>query len=140
MRWARNAGSTERNRLTAERDSSRQVGQKGTNRPNQAKSTQIVRNTMGQVGREYANRPNRAKKVEAVQSKVGHLGQMDANRPVRAKSAQGALSIWDIRDEKTRRARKSRQGREPTRSCHVSQGEKSKVKGQVLKGQPEPMG
>ncbi|KAH9306440.1 hypothetical protein KI387_010844, partial [Taxus chinensis] len=31
---------------------------------------------------------------------------MDANRPVHAKSAQGVRSIWDIRDEKTRKARR----------------------------------
>ncbi|KAH9315041.1 hypothetical protein KI387_023668, partial [Taxus chinensis] len=59
---------------------------------------------MGQVGREYANWPNRAKKFEAVQSKVKRLGQYGTRTGrLRAKSAQGALNIWDIRDEKTRR-------------------------------------
>ncbi|KAH9301794.1 hypothetical protein KI387_013377, partial [Taxus chinensis] len=46
--------------------------------------------------------------------------------PFRADQKFLAQAVWDIRDIKMRRARRSRKGREPTRSRHVSQGKESK--------------
>ncbi|KAH9320803.1 hypothetical protein KI387_015442, partial [Taxus chinensis] len=145
--WDKGTGGTRKGGSAEGKENRTVSGTVGTKRPELAGSTEMGTNSLKQIGtsgtevRGGRGKPGSAGKKNFRNNSLGQMGQMDANRPVRLKSAQGARSIWDIRDE-TAQGRE-RAGRPVDQPYHDTCPHKRKVrksKGRVFEHRSEPMG